>query len=54
LYRLSLTLDAFLKFGTLAERTDKQPGVPGTQPENAEYFRVAAKNSDFDRWGIKT
>jgi hypothetical protein len=24
------------------------------QPENAEYFRVAAKNSDFDRWGIKT
>lgn len=21
-----------------------------TQPENAEYFRVAAKNSDFDRW----
>jgi hypothetical protein len=22
------------------------------QPENAEYFRVAAKNSDFDRWAI--
>jgi hypothetical protein len=35
LYRLSLTLDAFLKFGTLAERTDKQPGVPGTQQSNA-------------------
>jgi hypothetical protein len=24
-------LDAYLKFGTLAERTDKQPGIPGTQ-----------------------
>jgi hypothetical protein len=24
-----------------------------TQPENAEYFRVAAKNSDFDRWAEK-
>jgi hypothetical protein len=24
-------LDAYLKFGTREERTDKQPGIPGTQ-----------------------
>jgi len=42
LYRLSLTLDAFLKFGTLAERTDKQPGVPGTQPSPGAYSSKAA------------
>ena len=27
------TLDAYLKFGTLAERTSKQPGSPGTQQD---------------------
>ena len=30
-------LDACLEFGTLAERTSKQPGMPGTQPTNAPY-----------------
>jgi hypothetical protein len=29
--RLSLTLETYLKFGTLAALTDKQPGIPGTQ-----------------------
>ncbi len=33
-------LDAYLKFGTLAERTDKQPGMPGTQQDK---WRVASK-----------
>jgi len=32
-------LDAYLKFGTLAERTDKQPGMPGTQQKNGLYCR---------------
>ena len=31
-YRIFVTLDAVLKSGTLAERPDKRPGIPGTQP----------------------
>ena len=30
-YRIFVTLDAVLKSGTLAERPDKRPGIPGTQ-----------------------
>jgi hypothetical protein len=32
-----------LKFGTLAERTDKQPGVPGTQQPAEPYFSKRAR-----------
>jgi hypothetical protein len=35
-------LDAYLKFGTLAERTDKQPGIPGTQQAPAGNSPKAA------------
>ena len=40
-YRLPFTLDTYLKFGTLAERTDKQPGIPGTQQQNRHIFQKA-------------
>ena len=33
---------------TLTEHHDHETGE--AQPENAWYFRVAAKNHDFDRW----
>jgi hypothetical protein len=36
---LSVTLDAVLKVGTLAKRTRKQPGLPGTQHGVAPYRR---------------
>jgi hypothetical protein len=53
LYRLSLTLDAFLKFGTLAERTDKQPGVPGTQPASRGYSSLTRRNPHRRRSAIE-
>ncbi len=34
-------LDACLGFGTLAERTSKQPGSPGTQPCPSAYVAYA-------------
>jgi len=34
-------LDAGFGFGTLAERTRKQPGLPGTQPAVPSYRREA-------------
>ena len=33
----SVILDAWTGFGTIAERTRKQPGLPGTQPRAAGY-----------------
>ena len=36
-------LDAHLGFGTLAERTSKQPGKPGTQQEFGAYCFAAAQ-----------
>jgi len=35
-------LDAQIELGTLAKRTSKQPGVPGTQQPPATYLLKAA------------
>ena len=49
-------LDARLGFGTLAERTSKQPGKPGTQPsnrlvpKNSRALRVHSLDGHCDRW----
>ncbi len=40
-YRIFVTLDAVLKSGTLAERPDKRPGIPGTQQGGGEERRYA-------------
>jgi hypothetical protein len=37
-------VDIPFKFGTLAERTDKQPGPPGTQQTGGGY-RLIARSS---------
>ena len=42
-YRIFVTLDAVLKSGTLAERSDKRPGIPGTQPHLGVYVADAPK-----------
>jgi hypothetical protein len=42
-------LDARLGFGTLAERTSKQPGKPGTQHQRRGYRRWRAESS---RWAL--
>jgi hypothetical protein len=36
------------KIGTLAERTCKQPGLPGTQPANSAY--AVNRAADLRRW----
>jgi hypothetical protein len=36
-------LQRFQKTGTLAERTDKQPGIPGTQPTSAGDVATGAE-----------
>jgi hypothetical protein len=38
-------LDAYLKFGSLAERTDKQPGIPGTQQCTWNLFQEVEYNA---------
>ena len=42
-YRIFVTLDAVLKSGTLAERPNKRPGIPGTQPSPALYVASRRK-----------
>jgi hypothetical protein len=49
--RLSLTFDTYLKFGTLAERTDKQPGIPGKQHHLGAYLRGRADASPEEAQG---
>ena len=46
--RLSARLDPMRKVGTLAERTCKQPGLPGTQPQPRGYSRYA-RNPQAER-----
>jgi len=41
-------LDAYLKFGTLAERTDKQPGMPGTQQDECRLLSLARQSLIHD------
>ena len=51
-----VTIDIDFKFGTLAERTDKQPGPPGTQQDSAWYvadaptmrMNVIKKEKDYE------
>jgi hypothetical protein len=38
--------DTKLEFGTLAERTNKQPGLPGTQQMNPGYLSLTRQNPD--------
>ena len=47
------TLDAGFEFGTLAERTSKQPGTPGTQQDTWSIFltaRTLSENAQVRRW----